>query len=74
MAKNLTIINSTYSYPDAGDPKGWGEEASEWAKAVTDLRGDLRGSNDIVQTSFILTISSFIGFLCLLLSRIKGRP
>lgn len=52
MPINLTVNGSTFSYPLPGDPKGWGEDASGWAEEVTNLLGDLKGPNDIIQTTF----------------------
>jgi hypothetical protein len=43
VSRNLTVNGSTFSYPDAGEPKGWGEDATLWAQEVTDLLSDLKG-------------------------------
>lgn len=52
MSKTLTVNNTSFNYPDAGEPKGWGEEATAWAEEVTDVLADLKGPNDILQSSF----------------------
>lgn len=52
MAIPLVVNNSTFEYPQPGDPKGWGEDATDWAIEVTNLLSDLKGPNDIIQTAF----------------------
>ena len=54
MSRDLTVRNNTYVYPDAGENPGWGEDATEWAQAVTDSLNDLQGPNDIPATSVII--------------------
>jgi hypothetical protein len=51
MAKTLTVNNVPFEYPEAGDPPGWGEEATGWAEEVTDTIGALVGPNDILESS-----------------------
>lgn len=52
MSIPLIVNNSTFNYPEPGDPKGWGEDATGWATEVTLLLSDLKGPNDIIQTAF----------------------
>lgn len=53
MAIPLTVNGTTFDYPQEGEPKGtWGESASLWAEEVSDLLSDLKGPNDILQTTF----------------------
>jgi hypothetical protein len=50
LPKQLTVNNVPYQYPEAGDPPGWGEEATGWAEEVTDVLNSLQGPNDINET------------------------
>jgi hypothetical protein len=54
MSKTLQVGTEVFEYPDNLQNPGWGEEASDWARAVTDLLGTLSGPNDIAITSFTL--------------------
>ncbi len=51
MSIPLVVNNTTFNYPTSGDPKGWGEEATSWAEEVTLVLNDLKGPNDILQSS-----------------------
>jgi len=46
----LVVNNSTFEYPVDNDSPGWGEEATGWAVAVTDVLGTLVGTGDILET------------------------
>lgn len=52
MARDLTVLNNTYSYPDAGENPRWGEDATGWAQAVTDALSDIQNPYDLLLTSF----------------------
>ena len=52
MSRNLIIDNITYIYPDTGEDPGWGESASDWAEAVTDVVNSLLSPGDILETTF----------------------
>ena len=52
MSKVLIVDNSPFNYPTPGDEPGWGEAATGWATAVTEVLGDLVGPNDILETAF----------------------
>lgn len=54
MARQLTINGTTYNYPDAGENPGWGEDASDWAEAITDAINSLTGASDIPETTAII--------------------
>lgn len=54
MAKQYTIGTKTFNYPDAGENPGWGEDATDWAGAVTDALQTVQGPNDILLTSATL--------------------
>lgn len=54
MSIPLTVNGTTYNYPEPGESKGWGEDATAFAEGVTELLSDLKGPNDIVQTTFSL--------------------
>lgn len=49
---SLTINGQTFQYPDAGTEAGWGEDATGWAEAVTDLLSALVSNGDILPTLF----------------------
>lgn len=51
MPIELIVQNTPYEYPVPGDEPGWGQPATDWAAAVTDVLNDLLGPNDIAQTS-----------------------
>jgi hypothetical protein len=52
MSKTLIVNNIPFQYPTAGDEPGWGNSASAWAEAVTNVLSDLLGPNDILETAF----------------------
>ncbi len=51
MSVALNVNNSIFNYPTAGEPKGWGEDATAWAEEVTIVLNDLKGPNDILQST-----------------------
>lgn len=61
MPITLTVNSIPYQYPVANDSPGWGQAATDWAAQVTLVLNDLKGPNDITQTSFTVqnNISSF---------------
>lgn len=52
MSIPLMINGTVYEYPVSGTSPNWGQEATEWAKAVTDLLSSISGEGDINPTSF----------------------
>lgn len=50
----LTVSNNVYDYPEPSREPGWGEEATAWAQAVTDVLNTLLGPGDILETSFVI--------------------
>lgn len=52
MAKILIVNNTPYAYPQPGEQAPWGEGATGWAEEVTRILGTLKGSADILETSF----------------------
>jgi hypothetical protein len=60
MARDLTVNNQTFSYPDSGESPNWGEDATEWDQAVTDVLSGVQGINDIPETSFALVDTATI--------------
>lgn len=50
----LTVNNNVYDYPDPGTEPGWGESATAWAQAVTDVLSTLLAPGDILETSFVI--------------------
>lgn len=54
MTKPLQIGTEIYDYPLQGDGAGWGEEATDWAEAVTDALETIQGPEDILLSEAIL--------------------
>lgn len=54
MAVTLTVNGTPYEYPQNGENPGWGEDATAWAQAVTDVLNNLQGPGDILPTSFTI--------------------
>lgn len=52
MSIPLTVRSKVYNYPEQGEDPIWGEEATGWAEAVTDVLADVVGPGDILQTAF----------------------
>ena len=51
MSKTLTVGNETFIYPTEGGNPGWGEEAADWAEAVSDKLATVSGVNDLSDTT-----------------------
>jgi hypothetical protein len=54
MAKILIVNNTPYAYPQPGEQAPWGEGATGWAEEVTRVLGTLKGSADILESSYII--------------------
>ena len=54
----LTINGRVYNYPDPGTEMGWGEDATNWAEAVTSVVNQLTGGGSLVSGSFAYTNNS----------------
>ncbi len=54
MSKTLTVGNETVIYPTEGGNPGWGEEAADWAEAVSEKLATVSGVNDINDTEFAI--------------------
>lgn len=52
MSKTLTVGSETFEYPEQGTSPGWGEEATDWAVAISKTVATLSGPNDINTTTF----------------------
>lgn len=52
MSRDLTVRNTTYKYPEQGEDPKWGENAVDWAEAVTNVLATVVGANDILSSSF----------------------
>lgn len=50
----LTVNNTTFNYPDPGTDPGWGQDATDWAVAVTETLNTLVSPADILETSFVI--------------------
>jgi hypothetical protein len=51
LSRTLTVNNTPYTYPDAGENPGWGEGATDWSQAVTDALNSLLAPGDILAAS-----------------------
>lgn len=51
MTKSLQVGNTIVEYPVQGTGAGHGEDATEWAEAVTDALANFLGPNDILLTT-----------------------
>lgn len=54
MAVPLTIAGTTFQYPEAGTDPQWGQNATDWAVAVTEAINTLLSPGDILQTEFTI--------------------
>lgn len=54
MPVSLTVNGTTYQYPVPGEDPSWGSEATDWAKAITNVLNTLIAPGDILQTSFVI--------------------
>lgn len=54
MSVNLTVNNNTFAYPTNGQEPGWGEGATAWAEAVTEVLNTLVAPSDILETSYTI--------------------
>jgi hypothetical protein len=50
MSVQLIVNQQVYEYPENRDGPPWGESATAWAQAVTDVLQSLAGTGDILQT------------------------
>lgn len=51
MAIELTIAGNTFLFPEKGQDPDWSEDASAWAKAITDAVNTLLGTGDILNST-----------------------
>lgn len=51
----LKVKGQSYNYPDPGTEPGWGEDATEWASAVSDALGELVGGEDKLRGETVLS-------------------
>lgn len=59
MAK-LIVRGQEFNYPDPGREPGWGEDATEWANAVTEAIGILISGGDIPKAQATLTTNTIV--------------
>jgi hypothetical protein len=50
VAKTLTVNGEDFEYPTNREPAGWGEDATGWAEAVTNVLSNVTGTGDILLT------------------------
>jgi len=62
MSKPLIIRDEVFDYPDTGD-SNYGEEASNWAEAVTDVLSEITGPGDIPSSEYVLSGTDVNGFI-----------
>jgi hypothetical protein len=73
---NLVVKGQTYNYPDSGREPGWGEDATAWAKAVTEALasaiapGDIRGDATLIPAN---TPTAIIGVQISNVQSVSGR-
>jgi len=53
MSKNYIVKDEIYEYPDTGDIN-YGEEATGWAGAITEIAAEVSGPGDIATTKTTL--------------------
>lgn len=75
MAKILTVLGTPYVYPEQGTNPTWGDDASEWAEAVTDALGLVIGPNDIAVATVSIedNQTSLVAVPQLLIPPLAGR-
>lgn len=61
MTKKLVVGQEIYEYPDTGD-SNYGEAATGWAEAVTEVAAEVRGPGDIPTTKTTLIGALSAGF------------
>jgi hypothetical protein len=54
MAITLTINNIPYVFPEQGDAQPWGQDATEWATAVTNALNTFLATGDVLTASTTL--------------------
>lgn len=54
MSKKLNVGGTVYEYPDQGTNPDWGEEAADWAEAVTEALNSLSSQDDVLRTTFTI--------------------
>ena len=45
----LIVKGQSFNYPDPGREPGWGEDATEWAKAITEAVAEVVAGGDILK-------------------------
>lgn len=55
---DLKVNNVTYSYPDPGSEPGWGQDATDWAAAVTNVLSSLVPAGTINETQATIELSA----------------
>lgn len=65
MARQLTVNGDVFNYPESGERKGWGEDATDWAEAVTDVVNSVTGTGFIPETTITINdnVSVFTNIL-----------
>lgn len=55
MGRSLVVGSETFDYPNNNEDPGYGEQASDWANAITDILSSLTSAYDILDTTASLT-------------------
>lgn len=55
MSTKLVVNGNTYNYPDPGENPNWGEQAAEWAEAVTIALASIINPGDILENTFSIS-------------------
>ena len=51
MPKALVVAGTSYNFPVSGENPEWGEDATAWAEAVTEVLSTLLAPGDILETT-----------------------
>lgn len=51
MPRQLIVNGTTYNFPAPGDERAWGEDATDWAEAVTDILDSVVSAGFVPQTT-----------------------
>jgi hypothetical protein len=65
MPRKLILNGTVYNYPLPGDEQKWGEDATDWAEAVTDIFSTIVGAGFIPETTITINdnVTSFTNIL-----------
>jgi hypothetical protein len=56
----LIVKGQSFNYPDPGREPGWGEDATEWAKAITEALSEVLSGGDIIKAQATLNTDTTV--------------